>query len=253
MDTYQTYLIVCPLLFLAGFVDSIAGGGGLISLPAYLLAGLPPHLALGTNKFSSTMGTTISTVRFALNGFIQLRPALLCILMAFIGSTIGSRLALLVSENVVKNLMIIVLPIVAFYVLRNKKLGSDAGMVETLPDKRALLITSAAALFIGCYDGFYGPGTGTFLLLILTGAARLGMRTSAGLTKATNLASNVAALLTFILNAKVYYPLAIAGAVFNILGNYVGSGMVMNNAKRIVKPIIIFVLILLFVKILWQN
>ena len=81
----EAYLIVCPLLFLAGFVDSIAGGGGLISLPAYLLAGLPPHLALGTNKFSSAMGTTISTVRFALNGFIPVRPALLCVTMAFIG------------------------------------------------------------------------------------------------------------------------------------------------------------------------
>jgi len=154
---------------------------------------------------------------------------------------------------VVKNLMIVVLPVVAFYVLRNKKLSSDAGMVESIPDKRSLLITGAAALFIGCYDGFYGPGTGTFLLLILTGAAKLGMRTSAGLTKATNLASNVAALLTFVLSAKVYYPLAIAGAVFNILGNYFGSGMVMSNAKRIVKPVIIIVLILLFIKILWQG
>ena len=249
----EAYLIVCPLLFLAGFVDSIAGGGGLISLPAYLLAGLPPHLALGTNKFSSAMGTTISTVRFALNGFIPVRPALLCVTMAFIGSTIGSRLALIVSEAVVKNLMIVVLPVVAFYVLRNKKLSSDAGMVESIPDKRSLLITGAAALFIGCYDGFYGPGTGTFLLLILTGAAKLGMRTSAGLTKATNLASNVAALLTFVLSAKVYYPLAIAGAVFNILGYYFGSGMVMSNAKRIVKPVIIIVLILLFIKILWQG
>jgi uncharacterized membrane protein YfcA len=79
----EAYLIVCPLLFLAGFVDSIAGGGGLISLPAYLLAGLPAHLALGTNKFSSCLGTTISTARFALNGYIKLRPAMLCVYHGF--------------------------------------------------------------------------------------------------------------------------------------------------------------------------
>lgn len=249
----EAYLIVCPLLFLAGLVDSIAGGGGLISLPAYLLAGLPPHLALGTNKFSSTMGTTVSTVRFALNGYVKPRMALVCVIMAFIGSTIGSHLALLVSETVVKDLMIVVLPIVAFYVLRNKKLSSEEAMLETRASARSVYIAGTAALIVGCYDGFYGPGTGTFLLLILTGWAKFGLRTAAGLTKVTNLTSNVAALITFLLNAKVYFPLAIAGAVFNILGNYIGSGMMLSNAKKYVRPIIIVVLALLFIKILWQK
>ena len=96
MDSFTSYLIVIPLLFLAGFVDSIAGGGGLISLPAYFLAGLPAHLALGTNKFSSTCGTTISTIRFAMNGFIRPRLALICIVDDVTGSSIGFRLALLV-------------------------------------------------------------------------------------------------------------------------------------------------------------
>ena len=123
MDSYTQYLIICPLLFLGGFVDSIAGGGGLITLPAYLLAGLPPHLALGTNKFSSAIGTSVSTARLALNGFIKLRPALICIVGAFIGSSIGSRLTLLISDEVFNKLLIIVLPIAAFYVMRNKGLS----------------------------------------------------------------------------------------------------------------------------------
>lgn len=253
METYIPYLIVCPLLFLAGFVDSIAGGGGLISLPAYLLAGVPPHMALGTNKFSSTCGTSISTIRFAMNGFIKVRLAVVCIIFAFIGSSIGSRLALLLSEKMVGHLMIVILPLVAFYVLRNKKLSQAPELIEPEPDERTPYICAAAALVIGCYDGFYGPGTGTFLLLVLTGWAKLGLRTSAGLTKVTNLTSNVAALVTFILSAKVYYPLGIAGAIFNILGNYVGSGMVLNNAQKVVKPIIFIVLALLFIKILLQG
>lgn len=249
----ETYLIVCPLLFLAGLVDAIAGGGGLISLPAYLIAGLPAHMALGSNKFSGALGTTISTIRFARHGYIKARLAVLCILGATIGSSIGSRLALLLSEHIFKNLMLIILPIVAFYVLRSKSLSGEPSLVEPTPDKHALRIILLSSLLIGGYDGFYGPGTGTFLILIFTGWAKLGIRTSAGLTKAANLASNLAALATFILNGKVYFPLAIAGAVCNILGNYLGSGLVLSNAQKVIKPVIILVLLLLFAKIIFQG
>ena len=158
MDAYTQYFIICPLLFLGGFVDSIAGGGGLITLPAYLLAGLPPHLALGTNKFSSAMGTTISTARLALNGFIKLRPALICIAGAFIGSSIGSRLALLISDEIFNKLLIIVLPIAAFYVMRNKGLSQDPESYVDKTDSRTPLRIAVIAFFIGGYDGFYGPG-----------------------------------------------------------------------------------------------
>lgn len=253
MDLFIAYLVIIPLLFLAGFVDSIAGGGGLISLPAYILAGLTPHMALGTNKFSSSMGTTIATIRFALNGFIRIRLAIICIIGALIGSTIGSHLALMLSDKIVTHMMIVVLPLVAFYVLRDKKLGQIPSSQEPEPGPKTPFICGITALIIGCYDGFYGPGTGTFLLLILTGWAKLGIRTAAGLTKATNLSSNIAALVTFLISGNVYFPLAIAGAIANIAGNYTGAGMVMSNANRIVRPIIIIVLTLLFLKILWQG
>lgn len=253
MDVLIPYIIVIPLLFLAGFVDSIAGGGGLISLPAYFLAGLPPHLALGTNKFSSTCGTTIATIRFAMNGFIRPRLAGICIVGAIAGSSIGSRLALLTDGDIISKMMLVVLPVVAFYVMRNKKLTQKMTEGEPEPDRTAPFKCAVTSLVIGCYDGFYGPGTGTFLLLVLTGWARLGIRTAAGLTKASNLSSNVAALATFLLTGNVYFPLAIAGAIANICGNYIGSGMVLKDASRIIKPIIIIVLVLLFIKILWQG
>ncbi len=139
MDAYTQYFIICPLLFLGGFVDSIAGGGGLITLPAYLLAGLPPHLALGTNKFSSAIGTSVSTARLAINGFIKLRPALICIAGAFIGSSIGSRLTLLISDEIFNKLLIIVLPIAAFYVMRNKGLSQDPNSRRTAKRRCGLL------------------------------------------------------------------------------------------------------------------
>lgn len=247
------YLIVCPLVFLAGFVDAIAGGGGLISLPAYMLAGIPPHTAIGTNKLASAMGTSISTARYVKNGYMKgeqmLRIAVFASLAALAGSSIGSKLSLLADEAVLRNMMIVILPVVAFYVLRNRQMGEQQTK-EALQPITMNLIAVIAAFFIGGYDGFYGPGTGTFLLLVLTGAARMNLHKASALTKVINLSSNVAALVTFVIGGAVVYPLGLAAGVFCIAGHYLGSGMVVNNGKKIVRPVILIVLAILFIKII---
>ena len=247
--TMTHYLIVCPLVFLAGLLDSIAGGGGLISLPAFMIAGVPPHMALGTNKMCSTMGTSMATYRFAKNGYIHLKKVIWFIAAALVGSTIGSNLTLLMNEKIVEYMMIAVLPIVAFYVLRNKRMGDDS-QAGTIPAKKSFIIAAASALVVGTYDGFYGPGTGTFLILILTGAAKYTMKEAAGTTKAINLSSNVAAIVTFIINGKVLYPLGLAAGLCSIVGNYIGSGLVLSNGQKIVRPVVLIVLTILFGKIL---
>lgn len=245
------YLIVCPLVFLAGFIDSIAGGGGLISLPAFMIAGVPPHMALGTNKLCSSMGTTISASRYIRNGYMKGlgKLAVMSSVAALIGSPIGATLSLLISESVIKNMMLVVLPVVAFYVLRNKNMG-EGDQTDTMSDRNMTVIAVCAAFFIGAYDGFYGPGTGTFLILILTGAANMNIRRASGLTKVINLSSNIAALITFIINGKVYYPLGLAAGLFCIAGHYLGSGMVVNNGRKIVRPVVLVVLSILFLKII---
>ena len=126
--TIQTFLIVCPLVFLAGLVDSIAGGGGLISLPAYLLAGVPMHNAIATNKLSSATGTAISTARLCKNKFVDWGVALPCISMALVGSFAGAHIALLASDKILKWMLIPVLPIVAFYVMKKKKVDFVCGV-----------------------------------------------------------------------------------------------------------------------------
>jgi uncharacterized membrane protein YfcA len=244
---YQ-YLIVCPLVFLAGFVDSIAGGGGLISLPAFMAAGIPPHFALGTNKLSSTLGTVISTARYAKSGFIQIKLSLLSALCAIVGSIIGAHLSLLASEQVLKAMMVVILPVVAFYVFKNKNFGDSKE--EPLSERKTLFISMGAALVVGCYDGFYGPGTGTFLLLLLTGLAKMNVRNASGTTKVINLSSNIAALVTFLINGKVMIPLGLAAGIFCIAGHYIGSGLVLKNGLKIVRPVVIVVLLCLFVKII---
>lgn len=119
MDIW-TFVIVCPLVGLAGFIDAIAGGGGLISLPAYLIAGLPPHAAIGTNKFGSCCGTCVATWQFARRGFIRWRRVLPAVVLALLGSWLGARLALLVASDTFKIIMLIILPLTGAYVLNKK-------------------------------------------------------------------------------------------------------------------------------------
>ena len=105
--TLLHFLIVCPLVFLGGFVDAVAGGGGLISLPAYLIAGVPPHMSIATNKLSSAMGTTLTTVRFAKKGFIPWKQAAVCVVFAFVGSSLGAKLALKIDARIFTMLMLV--------------------------------------------------------------------------------------------------------------------------------------------------
>lgn len=244
-----TLLIVCPLVFLSGVVDSIAGGGGLISLTSYLLAGLPAHLAIGTNKLSAAIGTAVATGRMAKAGFIKLRLALPAVVGALVGSAIGAHLALLTPEGIFQIVMIFALPVTAFFVLRKRNLEAPAGAPEISAQKQ-LAIVAAVSFAIGMYDGFYGPGTGTFMLIAFTAAAKLPVREASGEVKAANLASNVAGLVTFILAGEVWWALGLTAAVFAMAGNYLGAGLVMKDGEKIVRPIIIVVLCLLFVKVL---
>ena len=123
--TWSMFLIVCPLVFLAGFVDAIGGGGGLISLPAYFLAGVPVHHALATNKMSSASGTLISTIRLCRNSVIRWKLAIPAVLCALTGSYIGTRLTMLTDERILKHVLMIVLPVVAFFVFRKNSLITE--------------------------------------------------------------------------------------------------------------------------------
>jgi len=247
-----TYLICCPLLFLAGLVDSIGGGGGLISLPAYLLAGLPVHTAIATHKLSSACGTTVSTVRFIKEGLINWKIAVPSIIAAIIGSSFGARLSLVIPEKILVYILILVLPLTAFIVL-NRKIFKDNGDSAVTVDMRTCVTAVIAALFIGFYDGFYGPGTGTFLIIAFTVFAHLGVKTANGQTKAINLTTNITSLVIFILHGQVLFAVGIPCALCNMAGNYIGSGLVMKNGIKVVRPSIMAVLGLLAVKIVTEQ
>lgn len=250
--TPETFLIVCPLLFLAGFVDAIGGGGGLISLPAYLLAGLPAHQAIATNKLSSACGTTLATTRFIMNGLVNFQLALPSVAAAVLGSSIGANLSLRIAESVMRSLLFLLLPVTAFIVL-NRHLFQDHSEAEETFGKRTFFTAVTAAFLIGIYDGFYGPGTGTFLIIAFTAFARLNIRHANAQAKVINLTTNLTSLVVFLLNGQVVLTLGLAAALCNMGGSYLGSSLAMKSGNRITKPVILLVLILLFLKILTEQ
>ncbi|GHU15109.1 UPF0721 transmembrane protein [Spirochaetia bacterium] len=243
------FLIVCPLTFLAGFIDSIAGGGGLISLPAYLLAGLPMHFALGTNKLSSTMGAVTASIRYYRNRFVDLFLCIPSIAAALIGSALGSSLTLIVNESYLQKLLLIVLPVTAFFVFKNKHFNDEAA---ALPRNRALIFSIVISFVIGAYDGFFGPGTGTFLILLYTGLVKLDPRTASGNAKFVNTASNLGALAVFLINGRAMLPLGLCAGAFSIVGSFLGSGLAIKKGAKLIRYFILGVLALLFVKVGWD-
>lgn len=238
-------LILCPLVFLGSFVDAIAGGGGLITLPAYLLCGLPAHLAIGTNKMSSMVGTAFSCGRFVRSGYVDWGlavPAATCSLAASVG---GARLSMLLPEERFRVVLMVMLPVVAALTLRRRAL---LPATEEMPRGRRRAVMCCVALACGVYDGFYGLGTGTFLILGLSAFARLGVTDCAGQTKVINLASNVSGFATLALAGQSWIALGAVASAFSVAGHLLGAGMVMRGGSRVVRPIILLVLAILFAK-----
>ena len=196
-------IIMFFLCILAGFIDSIAGGGGLVSLTSYYAIGLPPVYALGNNKFSSTFGTFFATINYARKKDVIWSIGLFASLFAISGSLLGAQLALHFAGKVFRYVMLIVLPVLTIFTLRNPKLRKR----ETISSK-AYLLVAILAILVGVYDGFFGPGTGMFYTL---GLSFIGypMIKSCGTTKLINLSSNIAALTTFIINGNIIYKLGL--------------------------------------------
>lgn len=246
---WWTVLMVCLGVFCASFMDAIGGGGGIISVPSYLLAGIPAHLALGTNKLSSCIGTVASTVRYVANGYADWGLGLPSIALALVGAHLGTRLQLMMEERFLKILLLFVLPVIAFVILKQKHLPEQRGEMNEWARR---VIVWSASLVIGAYDGFYGPGTGTFLLLVFCYLAKVDVRTASGNVKLVNLASNVGALATSLAAGKVLIPLGLVSAVFATAGQYIGAGLALKNGSKIVRPVILVVLTLLAGKVLLE-
>ena len=247
--TIKHFLIVCPLVFLASFIDAIAGGGGLISLPAYMLAGLSPNQAKASNKLSAVMGATTSFYKYGKNGFIPWKIAIICTITSLIGSTIGSKITLLIDDTVFKYIMLVVLPITAFIVLKGKAIDKDR---EPLSKKKTIILAMIITGVIGAYDGFYGPGTGTFMILLLSSVAHIKLDEANGISKAANFGSNFAANIVYLASGNTVIPLSLCAGAFSIAGAYVGSHLYGKKGRKIAKPIVLIVIAIFLGKLIYE-
>ncbi len=246
--TLSMLLTVCPLVFFASFVDAIAGGGGLISLPAYTLAGVEKQFLSGSNKFSACFGTLMATLRFLRSGKLLLVPGLLAVMGALPGSYLGAELYKRTPEAVVRWFMLIAIPLVALLMMF--RLNAPAQMK---PLTRARLFGCfLIGLSCGAYDGFFGPGTGVFLIMLFTYVVGMDMVTASGTAKLVNLASNVAALISFARDGQILYALAVPAMACSVVGGFLGAHMAVRVGAQLVRRVMLFVLALLVIKMGWD-
>ncbi|MBO4884691.1 MAG: TSUP family transporter [Clostridia bacterium] len=243
--TLQMLLIVCPLIFLASTIDAVGGGGGLISLPAYLLAGLPPAMAAGSNKMSASVGTLIATGRYLKSGRLLVKPALCAAAGALPGAWLGAELLKRADPNAVRVFLIVAIPIMALVLVLKK----DAPE-RTRPITAARLV-GCFALGLGCgfYDGFFGPGTGTLLIMGLTWLIGMDMVTASGSAKLVNLASNISALVSLLTGGQVLFALALPAAAFSLAGGYLGSWLAIRRGAVFIRKIMLAVLLILIARL----
>lgn len=245
-----TYAIGIAAAFTGGFIDSIAGGGGLITMPALLLTGVPPHQSLGTNKVSACLGTCVALGNFARSRLVQWRVAMAGIAFSLIGSWIGSRMALLLDAAVLGKVLVALLPVGMCATLLPKKERKLPPLPTTGP--RFWLPVSLVCLAIGAYDGFFGPGTGSFLILAFHWVLRMGLMQASATSKVLNLASNFAGAAVFIFNGVVIWSLALPMAVASCLGNWLGSRMAIRVGPAAVRRFLTVSLTLLLLTLAWQ-
>jgi uncharacterized membrane protein YfcA len=247
--TLHMLLFLIGTGFIAAFIDSVVGGGGLISMPALLFTGLPPSLVLGTNKLAGTMSSLTSTISFLSSGRIDRKLGLRLFPLSFLGAVGGTYLVHQIPADFLKPLVIVLLIAVLVYTLLKKNWGGLSTFSGLSGWKSAAL--AAGALALGFYDGFFGPGTGSFLIFmyLLAGLDFVGASANA---KVLNFASNLASLGTFfaLRSVNIYYGLPMGLAM--IAGALVGSQLAVRKGSTYVKPLFVVVTTVLIGKQLWS-
>ena len=243
--------LLSACVFLAGVVDSLAGGGGLITLPAYLALGLDPLLVLGTNKLASSIGTTASVYNYQRKQKLKLSDLAPAVAVAALGGVLGARAASMLDKEGIRRLMLVMLPVLAAFLLTRRNFGASD---DSARHGRVKLRNRAAALSlpIGVYDGFFGPGTGTFFALALTRFCGYDLLGATGRAKILNLTTNGAALAAFLWAGRVHYGVGLSMGAVSLCGHYAGSHLGLRGGAKVIRPVVAGVCLALFLKLLLQ-
>lgn len=232
-----TMVFLCIAGFIAAFVDSIAGGGGLISLPALLLAGVPPHFSLGTNKFASTAASFTSSIKYAKSGKVNFKVLKYLIPCTLVGAVLGVSMVLKMDQSFLYTLVLVLVLFVGIYSIFSKSIGSEDRFEGTTG--RNIILGCILAFVLGFYDGFFGPGTGSFLIFGLIGIYKFNFLKAGGNARILNFTSNVTSLILFAINGKIKYFYGIPVAIAMIFGARLGTIFALNHGTKLIKPIFI--------------
>lgn len=246
--TYPKLIFLCAAVFLAGFIDSIAGGGGVISIPAYLLSGLDPKVAFGCSKTSSCLGTTLAAGRYIRNKSVNWTVAVPSAVGAFIGARVASLVVLALDPVVFQKIILFVLPFVAVFLVFKRDFGAENTSKE-VPRRRMIVLSAVIGVLLAFYDGLVGPGTGTFAIIAFSSLCRLDLRTASGSAKIFNWSSNFASMVSFLLAGKVIWAMALTTAACSMAGNYVGAGMAIKKNPVFIRVMLTVVCGLLLLKL----
>lgn len=238
---FYTLLFLALAGFLAAFIDSVVGGGGLISIPALLFTGLSPSVAIATNKLSSSMGSLTSTISFIRSGKVNFHLVIRLLPLTFIGAALGAFVVKYISSELLKPLVLILLIAVAIYTILKKNWGKKTTYTGLTLKKKILF--SLTVLAIGFYDGFFGAGTGSFLLFAFL-MIGFDFVQSAGNAKVLNFCSNITALIIFLYADVIHFTYGIVMGVSMILGAFVGSNFAIKKGVSYVK--VLFIAVTLF-------
>ena len=242
------FIILACLCFIGAFIDSVAGGGGLITLPAYLASGLPPHIALGTNKLSSFFSGVGSSINYARSGKINWKLMKKLAPFSLAGAFIGVKIIIGTKTQYINYIVFIALVIVLFYTMANKKMGHEStftGLTKSNITKGMIM-----AFVIGFYNGFLGPGTGSFLVFFLMKIFGYDFVEANGDSKILNLVGNLTSLLVFGISGKVYFLYGIPISIVMILGAQCGSRCAINKGSKFIKPVFLTVTTVTVLKML---
>ncbi|GGE17061.1 UPF0721 transmembrane protein [Aureimonas endophytica] len=241
------FLLLVAAAFAAGFIDAIAGGGGLITIPALLIAGIPPVQALGTNKLQGMFGSGSATLAFATKGHLNLRKLAPMAGLSLLGSVVGAGAALVIPTEAMRALLPFLLIAVALYFAFRPGL-SDADAERRMPAKAFAL---GVVPGIGAYDGLFGPGTGSFFMLAFVTLAGFGVLKATAHTKLLNFASNIGAFAVFALSGSILWGLGLAMGVGQFVGARLGAHFAMRFGARIIRPLLVTVCLALAAKLLF--
>ena len=240
-------LLLCGLA--AGFIDAIAGGGGLITIPALLWAGLPVQTALGTNKMQACCGTALAVRNYARAGLIHWRDVRTGVLVTMVFAALGAWTVGRVDPAFLKRVIPWLLIAIAVYTVLSPRMGAVKSKARLTPVTFALL--GGAAL--GFYDGFFGPGTGSFWTLACVLLAGLDLRHATAFTKVMNLTSNLASLAVFLAAGSVVFHIAAVMIAGQLAGAHLGSHMVIRNGPSIIRPVLLVTVLMLAGKLIWEQ